>query len=486
MIRTHTRESRARNRLRCLAAVGGLAGLAASAGCWAPPIPNDVGGLYADDFRPISQNGFDAADNERDLNDYAWSADYFTPDGEEKGHVYVGTGNDMIGLIYQGIAAVMGVGQLGDVKARPPEIRRYRPDIAADAWERVLDYRDIEPEDAFETIGFRAITAYRAKSDGRNYLYAATFGKEAVVWRTSKGDPGTWELAWNSNSVGSVRTMAEHNGILYLALANDAPIGERIGRIWATDGSSFWPVLEDGFGNPNNTGVMSLASFNGWLYAGTANITQGYEIWKLEGPDGGGPIRIVFEGGPSAINESAITPCVFQDHLYVGSMINPGANVMSGCKAADLIRINRNDQWETVVGRDSISGFDSGFSHCPNTYIWSMAVHKGWLYAGTYDQVSAWFNVIEHGADNITAFTGGSARMRQANLIEWLAWAGADLYKTQNGVQWYPVTLNGFNDVGNYGFRVMVPVGDDLYIGTGNPFDGLEMWLGTARDEQQP
>lgn len=69
-----------------------------------------------------------------------------------------------------------------------------------------------------------------------------------------------------------------------------------------------------------------------------------------------------------------------------------------------------------------------------------------------------------------------------ANPIEFITGAGADLYKTQDGVNWYTVTLDGFGDVGNYGFRVMVSVGHGLYIGTGNPFDGLEIWRATADD----
>lgn len=451
------------------------------AGCMGEAPPEDGGGLTAEDFELISLNGLDPEDNAVDKNDYAWSAEYFQADGEAQGYVYVGTGNDMIGLIYQGIAAVMGVGELGDIAARPPEIRRYRGDIFRIAWERVLDYRDIETDPDFNTIGFREMKAYRALADGTNYLYAATFGREASVWRTATGDPGTWEIVWTSGSIGSVRMFAEHKGLLYLALANDAPVGERIGKIWATDGVQFWPVLENGFGNPDNTGIMSLISYNGWLYAGTENKTEGYEIWKLEGPDGsGGPIQIVAGGGPSRVNESAITPCVFQNKLYVGNMINPASNVINNCKAADLIRIDENDQWETIAGPNSISGLDSGFNHCPNTYVWSMIVHQGWLYAGTYDQISAWFNVLEHGTDNIKAFLGQPARQRVANPIEAITGAGADLYKTQDGVNWHTVTLTGFGDVGNYGFRVMVSVGDDLYIGTGNPFDGLEVWRGAA------
>jgi hypothetical protein len=64
--------------------------------------------------------------------------------------------------------------------------------------------------------------------------------------------------------------------------------------------------------------------------------------------------------------------------------------------------------------------------------------------------------------------------------------AGSDLYKSPDGVRWYRVTLTGFGDVGNYGIRTMESVGDYLYVGTTNPFDGLEIWRGRVPDDPGP
>jgi hypothetical protein len=57
-----------------------------------------------------------------------------------------------------------------------------------------------------------------------------------------------------------------------------------------------------------------------------------------------------------------------------------------------------------------------------------------------------------------------------------------DLYKTRDGVACYRVTLHGFGDVGKHGFRTLESVGDHLYVGTTNPFDGLEVWRGRSAD----
>jgi len=445
----------------------------------AMPSGDSPGGLESSDFELVSENGFDAQDNAVDKNDYAWSMAYFRPDRSDSGHVYVGTGNDMIGLIYQGITAILGQDELKEVSVRPPEIRRYRPDLSPTTWERVFDYRDVEQDPDFQTIGFRHLATYRAASDGVLYLYAATMGENATIWRTATGEPGSWEKAWVSGEIGSVRMMAEHDGILYLALANEVPKGDQIGRIYATDGEEVWPVVEDGFGDPENLGVMCLESYNGWLYAGTMNKATGYEIWKLAGPNGqNDPVQVVDSGGPSPAVYAAITLCVFQDRLYFGGQLDPMSNIFKGFKASDIIRINPDDSWEVVVGPNSISGYASGFNHWPNTYIWSMVVHDDWLYAATYDQVSAFFNMLENTDRFIAAFL--SPQARRANPFEMLFNAGADLYKTPNGADWYPVTVDGLGDVGNYGIRTMVSVGDTLYLGTTNPFDGLEVWRSTA------
>ena len=60
----------------------------------------------------------------------------------------------------------------------------------------------------------------------------------------------------------------------------------------------------------------------------------------------------------------------------------------------------------------------------------------------------------------------------------WLAFAqfsGADLWRTEDGVRWDPITLNGFDNSENYGFRSMV-YGNPLFVGSANPFGGLEVF----------
>lgn len=433
---------------------------------------NDVG------FERISENGFDAADNNMDWNDYPWSMLYFVPDGEETGALYVGTGNGINELI----AATLGL--LGDETGeRPPEIRRYRPDLGPMMWERVFDYRDFEDGPDFTATGFRCMTQYRSPSDV-NRLYASTFGAEPTVWRTATGEPGSWEQFWaEADGRGSVRAMVVHNGLLYFGIANDITAGGSFltepGRILATDGSTVWPVMEDGFGNAANGAVQSLISHNGWLWAGTANVETGFEIWKLEGPNGQGPVRVVADGATDRWNHSASSPYVYQGDLYWGSMVFLGL-FLKGCV---LLRINQDDTWDVIVGPGGLSGYDAGFNNINNAYLWSLHEHEGWLYAGVADFTS----VLQASLDNLGGLFASKASdgsgafagaKRDPALVGPLTQGGGDLWKSHDGVHWTPVFTNGLGDTYNWGVRTMQSVDGRLYLGLANPWDGFEIWRG--------
>jgi hypothetical protein len=441
--------------------------------------------LNEGDFEQVALSGFDAADHAVDFNDYAWSMEHFKGDGDDgDGYVYVGTWNRV--QMWKGFQEHFSV---------YPEIRRYRPDISPTSWEPVLDTRDLGVEDADRPHGFRYMKAYRNQSDGRLCLYAGGRGDKTTLWRSETGDPGSWECFWTLPQEGSIRAMAVHEGLLYLAFFNDyAMVGgsdkaaEQQAIILATDGATVWTVSDDGFGNANNVGIFVIESFNGWLYAGTQNPKQGCEVWKLEGPDKAAPVRVVRGGGPRWLNEAAMTMSVFQDHLYVGMQASFIMRMLGGLKPADLLRIDTADNWEVVAGPGSIGGEKSGFGEKGNAYIWSMCEHDGWFYAGTYDIMPGLAYMLTH-PEYLLGVMGiqlKEASPEMANpkcltVIQLIAFkpnAGADLYKTQDGKTWYCVNVDGFGKANNYGFRTMASAGGKLFVGTANPYDGLEVWAG--------
>jgi hypothetical protein len=282
--------------------------------------------------------------------------------------------------------------------------------------------------------------------------------------------------------------MAVHRGLLYFAPTDELGVQLGPATIWATDGAACRPVVEDGFGNPDNVGVAALASYNGWLYAGLANIATGFEVWKLAGPTraGGAPVQVMAYGGTDRRNEIAGTFCVFQDKLYVGSMMFFGVNVRTGnfMKGCELFRIDPQDHWEVTVGEDSLSGYRDGFSHRPNVYLWSMAEHDGWLYAGTWDMASVFPDLLANREALIHyLLTGEMPAKRAVEPMDVWSNAGADLYKSPDGIHWRPVFKTGLGDPGNYGVRTLLSAGGALYVGLANPWDGLEIFKSRANEK---
>jgi hypothetical protein len=440
------------------------------------------------DFERISENGFDAADNAVDWNDYPQSMFYFVPDDEKDGFLYVGTSNGINELL------AAGLGLLGnDSGERPPEIRRYRPDEGPMTWERVLDYRDFEDGPDFTATGFRNMAQYRSKSDGVNRLYASTFGAVPTIWRTPTGEPGSWEKFFSTNERGSIRWMTEHRGLLYIAIANDITADGTVlatpGKIFTTDGDTVWPVIEDGFGNPDNGAIESIISYNGWLWAGTANTKTGFEIWKLEGPHGHGPVQVVANGATNRFNHAAATPYVYKGNLYWGSMIFMGIYL----KGFVLLRINPDDTWDTIVGPKGLSGFREGFNNRNNAYLWSLQEHEGWLYAGTTDFSSikqAFVDSLSNLGPELISLLDKTAEQESAdakrkhNLIGELTQGGGDLWKSQDGVHWTPVFTDGLGNAYNFGVRNIRSVNGKLYLGLANPWEGFEIWRG-PKDTQE-
>ncbi len=476
----------ARPRDRCMSRTVGRAivilALAGLGGCprWLP----DPG------FVPISDHGFDAADNARDFNDYPWAMEYFTPDGVAEGHLYVATGNSVVNQVLWQV----GVDVAADPLFRPGEIRRYRPDLGPKTWEKVYDQRDTDDGPAWRSSGFRAMATYTSAADGVTYLYCGTFGDNPTLLRSPSGDPGTWETVWSHDTRGSIRDLALHDSKLYVAVTHEMQWPMLVGEIFMTDGDTVTRVVDDGFGNPFNIGVFALRSFNGWLYAGTMNIVQGYEVWKLAGPDGQAtPVPVITGGGPSRANIAVTEMRVFKDRLYVASLLFLGVNFAGDTfwRGADMVRVNADDQVDIVVGPGSLGGVGSGLGSLANAYLWSLAVHQDKLYCGTWDSSS----IVPVGAEywrdirrtvnqalGVPVFQNDPAQLG-INLLDFpsiystIVDNGGELWCSDDGVRWDPVFTNGLGNYNNYGVRKIVSAGDTLYVGLSNVIDGLEVWM---------
>jgi hypothetical protein len=432
----------------------------------------------------VAAPGFDEQGQTR-LADSAWSMRYFQADGATAGYLYVGTDNNILGLTMD---ALRKGGEA--LPVQPPQIRRYRPDLGPQTWEVVLDYADHEAS-PYLNEGFRSMGIYRSKADGRTYLYAGTMAAHSPeVWRSASGDPGSWEKVFTfpdepESKIGSIRGIIPHDdGLLYMSTTRSGDIlPGGVGQIWATDGITFTRVITDGFGDPNNGGISSLASFKGCLYAGTYNPATGYEVWKLRClSDLEAPPQPVIRGGASQPhNEAVMSLRVFKDHLYVGTGIPLGFNPVTrhGPRGCDLIRITPDDNWEVVVGpkrSQPLSEYRAGFGWYLIVYCWYMKEHEDHFYLGTWD-MSRTIAFLGQDVENVAPPFRPLLNELVARPEDWRSPMGGDLYRTADGVRWEPVFLDGLGNPDNHGIRTLESTPMGLFVGTENPFTRLEVWL---------
>jgi hypothetical protein len=271
------------------------------------------------------------------------------------------------------------------------------------------------------------------------------------------------------------------------------------------------PASAPGFGDADNLTMLEMASFNGYLYAGTLNAASGFQLWKTQ-TRGRAPYdwkRVLTKGahrGP--LNEGVLSMCPFAGALYIGTCIQNGGYDRAhdiGPGAPELLRVHPDDSWDLVVGearhtpdgvKEPISEFGSGFDSTFAGYVWRLAEHDGVLYAGTFD----WSILLPY----LAPFSAGDSGDR---LVRWFGAenlvsfnSGFSLFRSTDGVRWSAVTTDGFGNPFNFGARTIVGTPYGLFVGTANPFGpevaarqpigwsyvanpdgGAEVWLGSQR-----
>ena len=258
-----------------------------------------------------------------------------------------------------------------------------------------------------------------------------------------------------------------------------------------------------------------MCEFKGHLYAGTLNVNKGFEIWKTTA-EGQPPYKwkkVITQGAyRGRKNQMVMTMLPFKDRLYVGSAIQDGGFDIQnriGPAGVEIIRINPDDSWELVVGDPRVtpeglklplSGLVAGFGSICAGYLPSMAVHEGRLYAGTADWL-CWLQWADR-----SKWPKELSELLPDKSIQQLihSWGGFDLWRSDDGCRWMPITRNGFSNQYNISARTMASTPYGLAVGAinsfgpdvavrrmagwnyeSNPRGGLEIWFGSSRLDPQ-
>ncbi|XHH10153.1 MAG: hypothetical protein ACFCUE_05865 [Candidatus Bathyarchaeia archaeon] len=501
--------------------------------------------LTEDDFLRLSTGGFDDS-----ANSYAWGIEYFN------GALYVGTNRHHLwsvieGLNYgfqmQGLPISVDSSELADSPINPVGSEAWANEMRAEIWRYQNGQWTLVHQAGILNLGVQGYYpesyGYRMLGIFNGKLYVCGIGTwwppmpiNRIIM-SDTGDLGSWQdVSGDIAGTNNIRGLVEYKGKLYVSASTpgSSVAGAGLGAVWCSANPEVDPwvkVSKDGFVGPesNNTEIPYLAVFNGYLYASTLNYEQGFEVWKTDAsdPDKDGIYewtQVLKDGFGDTWNQAAITMEEFDNHLYIGTAVGIGLviknNTIAGTRPSDLIRLDKDDNAELVMGsyvaydpvegyptlRVPISKWPAGFGNPLNVYIWHMEVHKGVLYVGTFDmcgflkyapeliddlltselieqykqeiitpEVQAILDQHPEYKEKVNSLIEKLETADLQTLITYIDenFAGADLWKTSDGKTWKPVTLNGFDNPNNYGIRTLMSVSNCyLIVGTANPFTG--------------
>ncbi len=313
--------------------------------------------------------------------------------------------------------------------------------------------------------------------------------------------------------------------------------------------SSTWRAISPtGVCDPANTySIFDMAVFNGAVYAGAGGAPTGAQVCKTAGCLGGNPntctatwTKVVpggtgrgLAGDGDPADGGVIRMNSTLDGLYLGLGRSAGDLV-----PAELIRINSDDTWDLIMGKPRLlsdmqalspntfncnhdpdgtgthndvnmcfplshqgPGFGGGYSAATpsqsfcngkDTYVWSFAEYDSngdtspELYVGTLDRGSS-----SGGGGGGVGGVGTACTSNSSNP------SGFDLWRSDDGVTFSAVSLDGMGNSSASGIRNMAGVaGVGLFVGTANAntnvgildppltpnpvTGGLQVWLGTC------
>lgn len=417
----------------------------------------------------------------------------------------------------------------------PDAVQEWANDMSAEIWR----YHDGMWTRVHKALPFKNQLNGYMYPEGTGYRYMITYtdkyGVEALYTGVGigygrtlllKSTNGTTWLPVNFTQATppyDTRAMAVHNGKLYVGLG--------AGGIYASDDPNLtqdnWVKVAD-FGD--GVAIGALKSFNGYLYATTwqslSSPGDGFQVWRsrTNDPRINDWVQVVSGGAGDVWNTFGADLESYKGKLYAGSMSLPitFAGESAGFhtpKGFDLVRINTKDEWDLIIGnyiipeeRQSasyeerglpLSGWPSGFGNPLNLYCWQLEEHNGLFYLATFDAgsfirviptdlVLSQFNLETIGsASNELEMSGiqgeyaeGLLGVLQESdplvviqaLEEFLG--GSDMWISEDGIHWSPADLNGFGNPNNYGFRTLVSTEKGFFVGTANPFEGCQVYVG--------
>jgi hypothetical protein len=457
-----------------------------------------VASAVASNLPPLTQQSFDPSPPQGfgdRQNSWAWAMGYFN------NHVIVGTNR-----AYRCISDWELTQSLGGMYVYPPpdpdmsctaspadlslQAEIWSLDPTTNIWSRVYQSPNNIPNPQFPgrfvppDVGYRTMSAY-TESDGTQSLYVGGVSSapmwtgpvppprilrttDAINWTPIPQDPGTF---MGTLPQASFRGMTAYNGQLFVVNGTVDGQGVIIASSNPSAGDNAWTQV-----SPAGLQFYDMAVFNGWLYAGTYDVANGYSVYKTQAT-GTPPYNWI----PVVTNGAGVTPA--PSGIVVSMTVSNGRLYVGTAFPAEMIRLNPDDTWDLIEGTPRnytgpgnplnigmhfpISGLGNGFENEFNVHIWRMIDFNNVLYAGTYDSSIIWKNVHT-----------------VAGHLKHLL--GMDLYGTSDGWYWSTLTLNGFGNEFDFGVRNFAATPYGLFLGTANDYYGLNVFRAVLSPNEPP
>jgi hypothetical protein len=237
-----------------------------------------------------------------------------------------------------------------------------------------------------------------------------------VTW-TPVSRPGFGEP--HDIAATAVLDLAVFGGRLYASTG----LGDGVGQIWrSVNGSTWAPVVHNGFSDPDNRDITTLDAWGGYLFAGTGHQSTGARIYRSMSGDSNSWTQVA-PATPGTGAGDITDFAAFGGALYAAVESDGPAQIWRSAGGA----------WSPVMS--------NGFGSNQTTLIGGMASFGGYLYAGA----------------------GNTAN-------------SAQLWRTNNGTNWTQVNTNGFGDPNNRQVESVLVFQNQLYISMENTVAGIEVW----------
>jgi len=211
----------------------------------------------------------------------------------------------------------------------------------------------------------------------------------------------------------------------------------------------------------------AMVSFDGYLYFSTMHM-----------PFIAALAHFSFYGMPASGDEADFLVTVLGTHrptvLFRGRDFGEPCQKIDLLYGEEMLPVRNPFSGEWGLQKNNMSNSTplfghSGYGNFFNTYTWSMAVHCGHLYVGTFD----WSYPAQEQLKLLASRILGKPLSRMPELPECLGF-GADLFVIPSAAE--ParvVSLTGAGNYTNYGIRNMIVNNGYLYLGTANPMNLL-------------